>query len=166
MREQSAPKIIVFLRHNPEKQSLIYIVVKNVGNDLAQSLQFTPSRPIPANAFGFDEKRKTKEVMTTGPLVTGVPSLGPGEERVVLWGQYGGIVAALSDGPVLLQYSYRQGSRTFTGEADLEVASLANTDASAAPIVDVVKHLDSISKSVQQIASNTEPPPPRDTDEG
>jgi hypothetical protein len=48
MREQSVPKVIVFLRHNPEKQSLIYIVIKNVGTDLAELLQFTPSRPISA----------------------------------------------------------------------------------------------------------------------
>ena len=57
MREQIAPKVIVFLRHNPEKPSLIYIVIKNVGNDLALFLQFTPSRPIPAKAFGRQRRR-------------------------------------------------------------------------------------------------------------
>lgn len=154
MREQSAPKVIAFLRHNPERQSLIYIVVRNVGTDLAQNVTFTPSRPIPVEAFGFTgTAKKATKVMTQGPLVGGIPALGPGEERVMLWGQYGGIELALNDGPIFLRFSYRQEKRTFYGDAELELASFANTDASEAHIAVAVRHLDSISKSLGKIAS-------------
>lgn len=155
MRDQSAPKVIVFLRHNPERQSLIYIVVKNVGSDLAEDVQFVPSRPIPAEAFGFPGTAvKTTKVMIQGPLVGGIPALGPGEERVVLWGQFGGIDLALDGKPLLLKFSYWQNRRAFAGETELELASFANTDASEAHIVVAVRHLESIAKSAAKIAAN------------
>lgn len=154
MRDQSAPKVIVFLRHNPERQSLIYIVIKNVGADLAESLKFSPSRPLAAEAFGFPgTAKKPTKVMTQGPLIAGIPALGPGEERVVLWGQFGGIELALDDGPITLRFTYRQGARSFNGEAELELASFANTDASEAHIAVAVRLLDSIAKSVGKIAA-------------
>ena len=154
MRDQSAPKVVVFLRHNPERQSLLYIVVRNVGADLATNLKFMPSRPIPAKAFGMPGMaHKPNEIMTEGPLVAGIPALGPGEERVVLWGQFGGIECALEDGPLLLRFAYRQGRRRFKGEADLELASFANTDASEAHIVVAVRHLEAIAKAVGKVAS-------------
>jgi len=44
--------------------------------------------------------------MTVGPLVTGIPALGPGARRVINWGQFAGLLHALDHRTVRVTASY------------------------------------------------------------
>lgn len=153
MKEQSAPRIRVFLRHTHERPTLIYIVIKNVGGDTARSIRFTSNRPIPAQAFGLvGHAVKSTLTMTEGPLIHGIPALGPGEERELLWGQPGGLLLALQDGPITISHSYDNGEKeSFVGKDELELSSFLGTDASEAPISVVANELKKMARSLGSI---------------
>lgn len=155
VRAQAEPKVIVYVRHDLDRPSILSIIIENIGRDIAHDVRFVPSRPIPARAFGIElPPEPTAEVMTDGALVHGIPSLGPGDSRVVTWGQYGGLSAALKGAPIALQFSYRHGRRTLKGEAKLEVQSYRNTDASEGPILASARALKSLSEAMRHIAKD------------
>jgi hypothetical protein len=153
MREQTAPKVIVFLRLRPERPTMIYIAIKNIGGDIAEAVTFKSSRQLPAQAFGLPEGNlPAAKVMTHGPLINGIPALGPGEERELLWGQYGGLSAQMAEGPFVLQILYRQGRRRLSGVATLELDSFKNSDISEAESLKMVRHLETLAKQSTIIA--------------
>src|SRR5688572_8585655 len=133
---QNQAKVVVFVRHDYERTTILMIRVENIGRDIARDIAFRPSRPIPENAFGI-EPRPDQPVtpMTTGPLVEGIPSLGPGDFREITWGQLGGLSSALGKEPLVLDYTYRSGRARLRGSAVLEVRSYWGTDASEKPSV-------------------------------
>lgn len=88
-----------------------------------------------------------------GRFVLGIPSLGPGDARVITWGQFGGLSNAIGSEPIRLSYTYRHGQHTLHGEAELEVASYVGTDASERPSLAAAKSLDRISKSMATLAA-------------
>ena len=91
--------------------------------------------------------------MTDGPLILGIPSFGPGDARVITWGQLGGLTTAIGAEPIRLSYTYRHGRRTLQGEAELEVTSYRGTDASERPLLAAAKSLEGISKAMNTLAS-------------
>ncbi len=135
-------------------------MIENIGRDIAHNVQFTSSRPIPAKAWGIElADATTVEVMNDGLLISGIPALGPGDPRTITWGQFGGLVKAISTNPIKLSYTYRHGSRIFTGETQLEVESYIGTDAHEKPAIVVARStkeiestLKSISKSLSTLA--------------
>ena len=154
VRSQSEPKVIVYVRHDVDRPSLLILVVENIGRDIARSITFKCSRPIPAEAFGIAGPNREAKTMTKGPFVVGIPSLSPGDSRVITWGQYGGLAAAIGPTPIELEYTYKHGRRTLAGSATLEVTSFANTDASTPPAVASTRALQEIATAVKQIASD------------
>jgi len=154
VQAQSEPKVIVYVRHDFDRPSILLLVVENIGRDIAKSVTFRSSRPIPVEAFGIAEPRGPSMTMTKGPFVHGIPSLAPGDTRVITWGQYGGLSAVIGDTPIELTFTYRQGSRTLSGAASLEVSSFGNTDASTPPKLASARALQEISESVKQITQD------------
>jgi hypothetical protein len=150
-RSQNEPKVIVYVRHDRDRSTMLHIVIENIGRDIASDITFTPSRPIPANAFGMEQARRPIAAMNQGPLVHGVRSLGPGDRREVVWGQYGGLTDALNNGSIDLRYDYRYGRRKLSGSAVLDVESFQMNDASATPASDTARHIDSLAKSISRI---------------
>jgi hypothetical protein len=111
------------------------------------------SRPIPSLAFGLPgDAIKLAEVMKDGPLIDGIPVLGPGDTRDVTWGQFGGLMKAVGKGPIDITITYKHGRRTFRGSSRLEVASFIATDASANPSESSARSLDAIAKSLDRLA--------------
>ena len=153
VQSQSEPKVIVYVRHDADRPSLLILVVENIGRDIARSITFKPSRLIPAEGFGIAGPNGEAKTMTKGPFVEGIPLLSPGDSRVITWGQYGGLAAAIGPTPIELEYTYKHGRRTLTGAATLEVTSFANTDASTRPAVASTRALQEIATAVKQIAS-------------
>lgn len=153
VRAQAEPKVIVYVRHDFDRPSLLLLVIENIGRDIAHDVKFVSSRPIPAKAFGIERaEAKAPTPMTDGPFVAGIASLGPGDSRLITWGQYGGLSAALAGAPIRISYTYRHGGRRLTGEASLEVESYINTDASQRPTVKSAKALEDIASSAAAIA--------------
>lgn len=152
-RSQTEPKVIVYAKHDRERPSLIVIVIENIGHDVATDVKFNPSRPIPMEAFGIDKPNRVPKTAQSGPLAHGIRSLGPGDKRILTWGQYGGISEALNYGAIEVAIEYRHGKRKMHGVGVLEVQSHLETDASAPPIVEISRHLGKVAKSVDAMQS-------------
>jgi hypothetical protein len=92
-RALGEPKVIVYIKRDPNRPTLLCLVIENIGRDIAENVVFTTSRPIPSKAFGIPGG--AAETMRAGPLVNGIPALGPGAPREIAWGQFDGLSAAL-----------------------------------------------------------------------
>lgn len=154
LRSEGEPRVIAFVRYDPNTPTFLFIILRNVGHDIAQDVRFVSSRPIPAMAFGLNALSTPPTTITDGPLVNGIPSFGPGESRTILWGQYAGITAALGGEPITLTYSYRYRGRTLRGVSTLEVESYRSTDGAMpeTPMKSASRSLKSIDWSLQRLA--------------
>jgi hypothetical protein len=152
LRSQSEPNVIVFVRHDVDRPSILDIRVENIGRDVAHDVKFQSSRPIPCRAFGMPGGPVEPVAhMTDGPLVDGIPALGPGDYREITWGQYEGLHRALGDDAISLSYTYRKGRRRFSGSSKLDIQSYAGTDAAERPPVIIARRIDRIAKSLESI---------------
>lgn len=147
------PYVIVTVTHDKNRPTVLMLVVKNIGTGPAENITFTTDRPIPKEAFGLDaDKAKDAKDMDYGPLISGIPYLGPGETREITWGQYGGLTKALGDTLIEITCSFqRQGERMPPIKCLLEVASFEGTDASENPQAKTVKHLGNIEKNIEKL---------------
>ena len=153
VRAQSEPNVIVYVKHDLDRPSLLVIVIENIGRDIAYDVAFKASRPIPERAFGIETPAsETHRNMSDGPLVSGIPALGPGDSRITVWGQYAGLSHALGKSPIVIEYEYRNGRNTYKKEARLEVESYRNTDASENPALSSANSLKSMKESLDAIA--------------
>lgn len=152
VRVQAEPKVIVYVKHDLERPSILMITIQNIGHDIAYDVHFKASRPIPKKAWGLIPRDDSPvEYMNDGPLVEGIPALAPGDYREIDWGQYGGLSKAVGDQPVTLDYTYRAGKRIVPGRAQLDVLSFLGTNANEKPPVQIARSLKDLTNSVKQI---------------
>jgi hypothetical protein len=155
VRSQSEPNVVVYVKHDESRRSIIQIVVENIGRGLATDIQFVRSRPIPKKAWGLSsDQAAPAESMTDGPLIDGIPSLGPGDSRKIAWGQIGGLSKALGDEELRVTYTHKHGSRTMpTGTAILECRSFEGTDAIESEAVRAIKQLTRIADALEKVTT-------------
>lgn len=118
-RSQIDPHVIVYATSDDRRPTIILIVIENIGKSMAKGITFSFSKPMPQDAFGF-ENAPQPPVLDRGPLYTGIPALGPGAKRIITWGQYGGLHKALGDLPmnVIIKFT---GKSLFLGQTEYEV---------------------------------------------
>jgi hypothetical protein len=155
VRAQSEPNVVVYVRHDDSRPSVLQIVIENIGRGLATDLSFKASRPVPEKAWGFSEAQvKPAEPMTTGPLIDGIPSLGPGDSRKIAWGQYYGLKKVLGDQPLTVTCEYKHGKRAMHPVAAvLDVNSFAGTDAVGSEGERTIKELKRMADALEQIVN-------------
>jgi hypothetical protein len=155
LENQSNPCVIVSVIHDDERPTILQLVIKNVGAGLAQDITFDLSRPIPARAWGIAEKdAKTVGPMTSGPLIEGVPALGPGEQRRIDWGQYGGLTKNLGKEPVTVKCKFKKNGKDMPPmECKLDVKSFEGTVAAERPSAKAAKELEKISRDLHNLAT-------------
>lgn len=67
MRKTYDPHVIVYAASDPDRPSIITLVVENVGEGVAYDVRFSLSRDLPARAFGLaPETAKPAKRMTEG----------------------------------------------------------------------------------------------------
>lgn len=137
------------------------LVIENIGRGLAKDVTFTFSEPLPEKAFGIENAPMPK-TMSYGPLVTGIPSLGPGSKRVLTWGQYGGLEKGLEDRVVEVTAIYRSDHRYLIGSkkhktiSPLDIKSFEGTDASDKNWAKKsAEHLEKIAKTLDHATSGS-----------
>lgn len=135
LRLQQDPEVVVYATPDEKRPSIVVLVIENTGRSVAHDVSFTSSRPIPGDAFGFGDAESPKP-MAVGPLVTGIPSFGPGTKRVITWGQYGGIHKGIGDSILDVTAKYR-GQRSIMyfrrrhkTVSRIDIKSFEHTDAS------------------------------------
>jgi hypothetical protein len=135
LRLHRDPEVVVYAVPDLQRSTIINLILENTGKGVAHNVRFECNRKIPARAFGFENAPEPAS-MTDGPLVNGIPSFGPGEKRIITWGQYGGLKKGLGDEVLDVTAIYfskpplrigRQGHKT-TSRIDLR--SFEGTDAS------------------------------------
>jgi len=156
LKAQSAPCVIVSVVHDDTRPSILQLVVRNIGRGLAHDVTFEASRPIPARAWGITlDKAQDPEIMSSGPLIDGIPALGPGEERRIDWGQYGGLFKCIGEEPIVVKCSCKKnGKLTPPTRCKLEVKSFAGTCVSERdPAVKLARELEKIAKELNHLGS-------------
>lgn len=160
LEAQSNPCVIVSVVHDQDRPSILQLVVKNIGSGLAHDITFEFSKPLPNHAWGITiENAKEAEVMKNGPLILGIPALGPGEERKIDWGQYGGLINNIGENPITATSFFKNnGKKMKPVKSYLDVKSFEGTNASESPIAKIANHIESISKEVNHISTGFRKP--------
>lgn len=139
---QIQPCVVVTVISDPDRPTILMIRVRNIGAAIARDIRFSPSRPIPEKAWGLDPNEAADaSPMKDGPLVDGIAALGPEDTRDITWGQFGGLVKAMREGPIVLKYSYKHEQREIKGQSVLEVSSFVGTDAAERPTLVVARSM-------------------------
>jgi len=144
-RVQTDPNIIVTAVHDEDRPSIIMLVVKNIGNGLAQNIKLTTSVPL-VKVFGMDVIGKNEqEPFDRGPFVSSIPSLGPSETRIMDWGQLGGLVQFLGKESVTIECAFAsQDGRKHKNKCKVDIESFMKTNANASTQLRSAKALEKI----------------------
>jgi hypothetical protein len=152
---QSDPCVVLTVVHDEDRSTILQLVAKNIGAGIAHDIRFEFSRSLPARAFGLSkEDAKNAVTMEDGPLINGIPALGPGETRKIDWGQYGGLLAALGDKPIIATCRFKKSAKEMSPTiCPLEVASFAGTVAAETSAARAARELEKISRNLQHLVS-------------
>lgn len=102
LNKQSMPQLLIHYRPNPDIQTLIDLVVENIGGGLARDVIF--SQPLPAKCFGV-ESAQDKGI---GILGEGLPAISSGQKYIFNGGQYAGLFEVIGEKlEVVVSYSYK-----------------------------------------------------------
>ncbi|MBU1059064.1 MAG: hypothetical protein KJ804_12195 [Proteobacteria bacterium] len=153
----SDPCVVLTVVHDPEHATILQLVARNVGAGLAYDIRFEFSHSLPEKAFGLTvADAKNAKKMTTGPLINGIPALGPGESRKIDWGQYGGLMAAIGDSDIIATCRFKKNNKEMPPtKCPLDVKSFVGTISTEAPMAKTARELAKISKSIQDIATGS-----------
>lgn len=134
-RDAKDPEVVVFATPDERRPSIINLIIENTGRSAAWDVAFTSSIPVPQHAFGIENAEQPKS-MDHGPIVNGIPCLGPGSKRVITWGQFDGIRKGIGDGYLDIEATYFSHpslafkARRHVTKSRLDIKSFENTDAS------------------------------------
>lgn len=164
-RSQTDPEVIVYTKHDPKRPTIISLVIENIGKGVAHDIQFHPSEKIPRNAFGWEAIAPEKiEWMSSGPLVTGIPSLPPGGRRELDWGQFEGLKSIIADRSISVRATFRAKSRysnnpvSISTTSTIDIASYENTVANMDNEPQKIREeLAKIEKALSRIGSTANP---------
>lgn len=106
-RSQIDPLVIVYATADEEHSGIINLVIENIGKGLAKNVAFELSRSIPEHAFGTKENASVPNIMSNGPLINGIPALGPGAKRIITWGEYWGLEKGIGENVVIVTVRFR-----------------------------------------------------------
>jgi hypothetical protein len=152
---QSDPCVVLSVVHDENRPTILKLVVKNVGTGIAYDVRFNFSHPIPARAWGLTaDKAKRAALMNDGPLINGIPALGPGESRKIDWGQLGGLKAAIGDSKIIAKCHFKKNGREMPPIiCPLDVDSFSGTVAAESPASKTAKEIEKISKTLERLTS-------------
>lgn len=159
LRSHVDPEVVVYTAHDDRRPSILIIVIENVGATPAFDVRFKFPREIEREAANNPAKTIDDiwRPMRDGPLVDGIPLLGPGGRRVLTWGSFIALRETFVDAPVRMSATY-QSRRSFpwdptehTSNSVLEIRSFLATDASEPPELRGAKALEALSKNLSAI---------------
>lgn len=157
LRAQLDPYVVLYARLDELRSSIIEIVIHNIGRSIATDIRFEFSRPMFWHAFGITEEKAQQqpaEKMVDGPLVMGIPALGPNEMRRITWGQFGGIKRELGDEVITVTVRFRGPGNSELPPviSKLDIKSFIHVDVSERdPLIKLVREVKELQKSVASI---------------
>lgn len=162
-RTQVDPEIIVNAMHDDERPSIIILIIENIGKGMARDIHFSWQGKLPKEAFGFEDAAVPEEV-DSGPLVNGIPALGPGSKRIITWGQYGGLKKGIGDNIIHITATYKSDTHILPWKNKhsttslLDIKSFEGTDASDRNwLKKIADRLEKLERVFEQSASGFRP---------
>lgn len=164
LRSHVDPEVVVYTAHDDRRPSILIIVIENVGATPAFDVRFKFRRETDLEAAN-NPARLMDDVwrpMREGPLVDGIPLLGPGGRRVLTWGSFIGLRETFGDAPIRVSATYESRRRfpwdptEHTSNSVLEFHSFLATDASEPPELKGVKALEALSKDLSAIRGHVQ----------
>jgi len=159
-RSQTDPEVIVYASLDERRPSVVILVIENIGRGLAKNITFASSKPIPQKAFGLGDDAPTPRTMDYGPIINGIPSLGPHSKRIITWGQYGGLKKGIGDEIIDITVTFRSdrmfglGQHSHKVVCPIDIKSFAGTDAADYNWdKKTADHLEKIAKTLENVSS-------------
>ena len=137
--QRPRPKVIVYTHHDYLRPGYLKIRIHNIGKDVAKDISFEMDPQIP------DIK---------GPLLTELPSLGPGEYRESGWGVVWNLKKKTSGGTYKIKYKYHHGRKPIPGEDIIETDSYDEELTRLSPYKDIVKAIEEKLSAVEDKLSD------------
>ena len=164
LRSHVDPEVVVYTANDDRRPSILIIVIENVGATPAFDVRFEFPREIELEAANNPAKPIDDiwRPMREGPLVDGIPLLGPGGRRVLPWGSFLTLRKPFADAPVRVSTTYESRRRfpwdptEHTSDSVLEVRSFLATDASEDPELRGVKALEALSKNLSAMRGHVQ----------
>ncbi len=101
LAKQSKPHILVHYRPNQDIQSIIDLVIENIGTGMARHVVF--SQPLPARCYGIE----AADGVGAEVLGDGLPAIAVGQKYIFDGGQYGGLSEKLGNHlEIIVSYKY------------------------------------------------------------
>lgn len=161
VHSQKEPNVVLYVRHDESRPTIIQIVIENIGRGLATNIRFKSNRSIPARAFGVslqNAKAPEEDEMKEGPLVEGIAALGPGDSRKIDWGQFGGLYKALGDEKIEITCNYEnQGRSMKEATCFLDVRSFKETHPATSEPTRIFNELEMIRKILEEAWGKVKP---------
>ncbi|HUH86815.1 MAG TPA: hypothetical protein VL003_02020 [Pusillimonas sp.] len=99
--KNSQPQVVAYYQPSERQQSIIELVIENVGTGNATDIKF--SKPIPIGWYGIESSSGQGSYIPT----SGIPLLAPGQRLVFHGGQFGGLAEELGPEGIQLDITYR-----------------------------------------------------------
>lgn len=151
----SDPCVTIQVAAKEDSARQIQLVVQNSGNGIAYDINFGFSRPLP-----FKSKQEARNgeslsnAMASGPLIVGIPALGPGERRKIRWGDIGFLSEAIGDEPIIATCKFRKNNKDMTPiTCPLEVNSLFGTTIKRSPTYQLSRDIEKISRKIEYLTT-------------
>lgn len=159
-KSNDEPKIIIYIEPNYEKESIINLVIENIGNSAAFNVIFESDRKIPSKAFGLDGLNDPIQYFESGIFVHGIKVFNPKQKYVYDWGQFNGLKEALNNKDLFItaKYHYKYPLNFWTSrvteQSIININELENLPMNQGgihqPLKDIVKKLDKINSSLSE----------------
>lgn len=149
------PHVIVTLDLDEESSAhIIMIVIRNIGTGLAEDVTFEISKQIPLWAGGIKpESADIRETMQDGPLINGILTLGPGEKRKLLWGQYYGLLEAVGPDPIVVTCHFkRDGKPRPPVVCRLDIPSFKHMAVPRSPLLEIAEQSKKLVQATEKIS--------------
>lgn len=150
---QTNPNVIITAIHDDDRPTLMVLVIKNIGNGLANNIRFESSVPL-CTSFGIDKPTlRDPRLIDSGPLVTGIPSLGPGECRRLNWGQPYALIQSIGSSIITIKCKCENssGEQMPPSICSIDIESFKNCAGHGSIELRAVKALEGIHEQLKRI---------------
>lgn len=135
----------------PTTGDLIYIQIENIGRSIAYDVAFKIDEPLVRRLGGLTALLGEEPEPLGGCLEHGIPALGPGDSRKILWGKHYEIYKELGDRFIKINASFKDRAKVpHLTTSVVEVKSFVGADAADN------SSLSKIARGVERIAQSSE----------
>lgn len=152
--------VVVYAQIDKRRQTVINLIIHNIGKGIAKDIKFICPNGIPKQAYGISGLSESLKLYDSGAFINGLPILFPDEKLVYSWGQYGGLKEALNGKPLEVEITFFSRTnlqifkRKIKNKVVIDPTAFEGVDISESSFErDIKASLKDIAKSLKSMAS-------------